>query len=125
MARLMLRDDKLDRSRIIVIRWIVDLRTIRNYSEYVHFRTQFDVAARRRNAACDRRLTSALDRHAHEEIDIRHDVPAPHPELFQTFQEILATAGAIFHAIEHVVACRAASATDGVVRPVGVLDDCE
>src|SRR5262249_37083476 len=114
MARLVLRDDKLDCSRVIVIRWIVNLRTIRNYGEYVHFRTQFDVATRRRIATCDRRLTSALDRHAHEKIDIRHDVPASHPELFQTFQEILATAGAIFRAIEHKVARRAASAADGI-----------
>src|SRR6202040_1116472 len=85
-------DHHADRRRIQSIAWSIHLRTIRDDEYHVEVHRNVDVVSRRRNAVDHGEFSVRLDRHVHEEVQIRDDIALAHP-VFGQFQNEVLTAG--------------------------------
>jgi hypothetical protein len=117
--------DDPNRSRVVIVAGVVDLRTVRNDCKHIHLCSQSDERSRGRIAAGDLRGSRAIYGHSHEEIDVGNDIAPAHAMLRQRLEEVLPAARALLDAIEHKVARRAASSSNRIVRAVAVFDDAE
>src|SRR5438105_4974416 len=96
--------DNPNRSRVVIVASVADLRTVRNDCKHIHLCSQSDERSWGRVPAGDLGGSRAVYGHPHEEIDVGNNIAPAHGMLRQRLEEVFPTARALLDAIEHTVA---------------------
>src|SRR5262249_8348734 len=117
-------DGQLDRARIAAGAGIVLLRTVGDHHDHVLLRAQINIISGLGDALHDGHTTIAIHRYVHEEVDVRRNVPRPHPELGERLDEIVAAARGSRGAVTEQIDLATAISRQGVVTTYRVLNQC-
>src|ERR1700730_4437475 len=96
--------DDPNRSRVVIVASVVDLRTVRNDCKHIHLCPSGEERFRGGVAACDFSGSRAIYGHSHEEIEVGNNIAPAHGMLRQRLEEVFPAARALLDAIEHKVA---------------------
>src|SRR5436190_5863016 len=118
-----------NRSRIVRIAGVVELRTVGNQHQRVHERGHLHVSAGGRDSIGESQLAFGRHGHVHEEIDVRGQVAFGHPAIVVRERQQEAVAAAmhrtLLERITHGIAFGGTRAAQRVVPPAGVVFDAQ
>jgi hypothetical protein len=120
-------DQHSNRRWVVSVARIVQLRTVADQSEHIHFRAKFDIFVGARDTVLEREAAFGCDRNIHEEINVGRDVALLEPAAprERRLEEALPASVhvTLLNGVANHVAFRCARAAECVVPAARIGDD--